>query len=448
MHDDLLERRLSAALRDEADSLPFTITAAELERRLVLRRRSFGSRRLNLLLAAAVGISLFGVGGAVSGLFDQPKPQPTHAVTSQAIDTPGPAQLASLSELVGVDPDSVLLAQAHGPAEGPSAGVSRDNLPRNATLGLFPSGSRLSVACLGPSTLSLNIGAPEGSETPTPLTIPCDGTTHDETLGGPEARGIAIEFSGPASWRIVVRGQWTVTLPVVPNPILATPPGLDELVRLDDATIGNVGVPWGSSNLDLQEIGAVPARENYGFSIWCRGSSPVRFILGNVVDGAVVPETETQVDCGPHPITNGNLGVAQPNGSRVYLAAAPGTRLSVLLFSPRPPITLTQSEPGWRISGGLGPDYEFEATRRTFGGAGVGEDHIRVVLACTGTEPVEVTVEDSAQQVTHTEHFEAACTPAGTTTSQAFTASEHGVVVSYLAPKGSWTALSILVPSN
>jgi len=67
MHDDLLERRLSAALHEEAAALPFTITKAELERRVALRRRSLAGRRLTLLLAAAVGIGLVGVGSALSG---------------------------------------------------------------------------------------------------------------------------------------------------------------------------------------------------------------------------------------------------------------------------------------------------------------------------------------------------------------------------------------------
>ena len=114
MHDDALERRLAEAFQDEAASLPFTITAAELERRLAVRRRGMAGRRLTLLLAAAVGISLFGVGGALSGLFDQKQPAPTTPV-SVVVPTFGPTEpvrvgLPTLDDLVAVDPGSVLVA--------------------------------------------------------------------------------------------------------------------------------------------------------------------------------------------------------------------------------------------------------------------------------------------------------------------------------------------------
>ena len=209
MHEELIERRLSVALHGEADVLPFTITAAELERRLALRRRSFAGRRLTLLLAAAVGISLFGVGGALSGLFNPSLPIPT----------------------------------------------------------------QVAIATVAPPP------------------------------------------SAPAS-----------TLPSL---------------------------------------------------------------------------------------------------------------------SPTPPVALTRQLPGWKFSGGLGPDYAVETTSHSFTGAGVGEDHIQVVVACGGTAPIEVAVEDGITQT-----FSAACTPDGNTTTQLLHVTEQGVRVRYIAPKGTWTALSILVPSN
>lgn len=214
MHDDLLERRLGAALRDEADALPFTITAAELERRMALRRRSLAGRRLTLLLAAAVGISLFGIGGAISGLFDRTHP-------------------TSTSPAIVVD----------------STDAAPTKLP-----------------------------------------------SHDD------------------------------------------------------------------------------------------------------------------------------------------------------LIATEPPVTLTRSLPGWLLSGGLGPTYAFEDHVERLGGAGDGEDHVQVVLSCTGTAPIEIVVEDGTPIGAHRQQFEAACADEGQTSSHLFKVTEHGVSVSYVAPTGTWTALSILVP--
>jgi hypothetical protein len=446
MHDDLLERRLGAALHAEADALPFTITAAEVERRMGLRRRSFASRRLTLLLAAAIGISLFGIGGALSGL-REPKPEPTAPAVVNVAPWPATTagRLPSLDELVAIDPETVLEAQAHGPADGPGHDLSRGEFPPNVHFGLFPSGSRVSVGCLGPTTLALNL---DGNAT----SIPCDGTAHHETLQGSERVGVGLgsTSSTDASWRLVVRGNWgPMTMRLVPDVFdSGAPHHLDEFVRLDDVTVDDAGEPWGASKLHIRKIGAVPARSTYQVTAWCRGASPIRYILGNVVDGAIVADTETQIDCHSAPVRGGSLDVPQPNGSLVYLAAEPGTQVSLLLTSPAPPIAVAQSEPGWRMSDSIGPDLAFESHPVSMRGVGVGEDHVRVVLECSGYDPIEVVVEDGAHIGSHSQTFDAVCTPDGDTTSATFKVPEQGVNVRYVAPTYSWTALSILVPSK
>jgi hypothetical protein len=447
MHDESIERRLGAALHQEADVLPFTITAAELERRLALRRRSFAGRRMSLLLAAVLGISLIGIGGALSGLFDQSKPEPTAPVTSNPVESPAPAKLATLDQLVAADPGSVLVAQAHGPNGGPSAELSRYELqPAGIVLGTFAPGAeyRVTVACLGTAaTLAFDVRFPESRGPRNGPMIACDGSTHEETFNRPQPQSIGFALSEPASWRVVVRGpEQPVTMPLRRDPVLPTPVGQEDLVRIDDITIERgTGDTWGTSGLAIQEIGAIPPRETYDASAWCTGTSPIRYVLGDVINGVTVADTETQVACDPARFSGVSLGIAQPNGSRVFLAADPGARVSFLLSGATPPVALTRSLPGWQISGGLGPDYEFETTGHSFAGAGVGEDHIQVVLACTGTEPIEVAVEDAITQT-----FSATCTPDGNTTAQLLKVTEQGVAVRYVAPKGAWTALSILVP--
>jgi hypothetical protein len=128
------------------------------------------------------------------------------------------------------------------------------------------------------------------------------------------------------------------------------------------------------------------------------------------------------------------------------VAARPDQQVSLLVTSPRPPVALTQELPGWRISGGFGPDYAFEASPVSFGGAGDGEDHVQVVLSCTGTTPIDVVVEDGNPIGAHRQTFQAICAEDGATTSETFKVTEHSVTVRYVEPKGTWTALSILVP--
>lgn len=63
MHDSRLEDQVRSALRARADALPMTITTAELERRLVLRRRSRTGRRLT---AAAAVVAVVAVGSIIA----------------------------------------------------------------------------------------------------------------------------------------------------------------------------------------------------------------------------------------------------------------------------------------------------------------------------------------------------------------------------------------------
>lgn len=58
MHDSRLEDQLRGALRARADALPVTITTAELERRLVLRRRGRDGRRLTFAAAAVAVVAI------------------------------------------------------------------------------------------------------------------------------------------------------------------------------------------------------------------------------------------------------------------------------------------------------------------------------------------------------------------------------------------------------
>jgi hypothetical protein len=177
----------------------------------------------------------------------------------------------------------------------------------------------------------------------------------------------------------------------------------------------------------------------------CEPGSTLRVLFGDEIAGELVADAETVVSC------NGaaqdvRLDVPYPGGSKVYVAAPAGATWSLLVSSETPPVQLTRTSPGWQLSGGVGPSFSFETHTIGLSGAGDGDDHVQVVLACTGSASIEVVVEDGTPIGTHRQQFEATCSPEGAITSQTFKVSEHGVSVSYLAPKGTWTALSILVP--
>jgi len=453
MHDESIERRLSAAFHAEADGLPFTITAAELERRLALRRRSFAGRRLTLLLAAAVGISLFGAGGALNGWFNATLPTQTQTAVTTS-ESPGPSdavamELPSLDELIAADPATVVLAQAHGPTDVFGGIPETDLTYPLVSLGSLdnPGTYTLTAACLLGPTLDFLFPPHVAGGIPR-VSIPCDGRPHDAEVEVSQPQDAGMTAHAGTAWRFVIRG--TAPAPAA-QPIGVIPTSSEaqqELVRWDAAPLEPGAQAWGSGGLVIQQVGTVPPREGYYARLRCAAGAPIRLIFGDVMRGAIVPRTESVLACDPQRIRDVTLLAAQPAGSQVYLAAPADQPVSLLVTSPTPPVSLAQDVPGWRISGGIGPDLAFDTQPISFGGAGVGEDHVQVVLACTGTAPIEVIVEDGKQIGTHTQKFEATCTPEGGATSEIFLVTEGGVGVRYVAPKGTWTALSILVPSN
>ena len=88
MHDRSIEERLRSALRSEADALPLTITAEELDRRLSLRRRDRMNRRFGLLAAGVAAIAVTGVFAMTVGPFRGP----TVATTPEPSGLPSAVQ--------------------------------------------------------------------------------------------------------------------------------------------------------------------------------------------------------------------------------------------------------------------------------------------------------------------------------------------------------------------
>lgn len=110
MFDDPMEDRLRSVLRQAGDELSLSVTVAELERRLTVRRRARTAQR-SALLAAAVGIIAVGalVGSAPSWFRQTPNqgaatasPRPTASATaSPSVDSVSPEPIAPATPVGG-----------------------------------------------------------------------------------------------------------------------------------------------------------------------------------------------------------------------------------------------------------------------------------------------------------------------------------------------------------
>ena len=157
--DPRLEGKLRMALRAEADSLPFTIRAAELGRLSAERRRARSRQRLALLASAAV--VAVAIGGLALGSLSRPSgivggtPSPTVAASPAAV-----ASLPSFVQLIAAaDPGAREVARESGDS-GAAPGVwGVDGISGRRSI-------EIEIACSGgPITLSVGTGGGFGEIT-------------------------------------------------------------------------------------------------------------------------------------------------------------------------------------------------------------------------------------------------------------------------------------------
>ena len=129
MHDLNLEERLRSVLRAEGDSLPFTITTDELERRLALRRRNGNGRRLSLMAAGLAAIAVgtvFAVGnGWLRGtnVATDPSSAPTASIEVAPSTSPPttPEPTPRVANPVGAVDEALLVTPVGGDSRRPDA---------------------------------------------------------------------------------------------------------------------------------------------------------------------------------------------------------------------------------------------------------------------------------------------------------------------------------------
>jgi len=470
MHDDLIERRLRDALRSEGDGLDFTITPAELERRLALRRRRHAVRPAGLLLAAAVGIGLVGVAGLVGGWFERhpdatPGPSKLAVVgpspSAEAVDlppasapAPAPTDLPTIEDLIHAGPvGDIVLAQANGEESVvPTVDVAVAH-PSSVELGPVAGGPyRMEFGCLGrdgsaafAATDLVPVGAASGDPT---NPVACDGRMTSTMISADGPSVLRLALPGSARWRLVVRAlNGGPAAPPSTATGLVAPPGAEVLIDTSsgvahakpDASQGSdpIGPPI--------DLGQIKFRDRYQFRASCAGSPAIAYLIGSLgPNGESLPDTTTLVPCDGaiHEMTwrPGN----RP-GPEVYVTAGPGTAWRLLLTADPAPITTAPDEGTWSEVISSGPRFVADDLDEAIVGRLTGKNTLaRVVVSCQGGTSVDVSV-SRGDQTGSLQTFTAPCGDQATTTvGEAFVPDENGGFTVEVAPHGRmWTAVTV-----
>ena len=132
MHDSQLEDRLRTTLRAEGDGLPMTITAAELQRRLAVRRREARGRRFTAIAAAIAFVAIGAFAAMANGWLRLPavgvspspsataSPPPTSSPTASGVP-PTPEPTPRVADPVGSAGEAVLVKPIGSDARRPDS---------------------------------------------------------------------------------------------------------------------------------------------------------------------------------------------------------------------------------------------------------------------------------------------------------------------------------------
>jgi hypothetical protein len=468
MHDDLIERRLRDALRTDGDRLALTITPAELERRLSLRRRRPAFRPTGLLLAAAVGIGLVGVAGLVGGWFERhpdatPGPSKLAVVgpspSAVAVDlppasAPAPTDLPTIEDLIQAGPvGDIVLAQANGEESViPTVDLAVAH-PSSVELGPVAGGPyRMEFGCLGrdgsaafAATDLVPVGAASGDPT---NPVACDGRMTSTTISADGPSVLRLALPGSARWRLVVRSMNTgAAAPPSTATELVAPPGTDVLID----TSSGVAHPKPGASQDRGALGApidlgqIKFRDQYQFRASCAGSAAIAYHTG-VSDpkSPFVPDSTTLVPC------DGEVHdmIWRPGdrpGPDVFVTAPEGTEWRLQLTADPAPITTAPDEGHWSEVISSGPRFVADDLDEAIVGRLTGKNALaRVVVSCQGGTSVDVSVR-RGDQTGSLQTFTAPCgDQAATTVGEAFVPDENGGFTVEVVPHGRmWTAVTV-----
>jgi hypothetical protein len=417
MHDDLLERRLRAALRTEGEQLPFTITPEELRRRLELQQRGRIGRPAMLLLAAAIGVGLVGVGAVASGWLNGQRLEPSQVPTAPIAVAPSvaptpvptilvlPPSLPSMEAfLAPLDPARIVRAQAVGPSGEPTswpAGIDGPASPSFAPVSVAGAYHVL-IACVG-ADVHLDTVHADRSLPVDVVPIACDGipATRDVSLEAGDV--IEIAAPDPASWR------FALLAPDRPAPHATAIASAKELAaaagrRLDnEAVSADVAPSYEASDPapgEPQIVTSWSYRDGYRVAVSCAGPGPLTYslrwpdILAQPVDvttGTANIATTVECDGAAH------VDVVRfpfVSGADVFISAPAGTAWRIVAAFEDPPITEPSNGDGWKEGFGLGPDLRMLSETDTSTLTFADPVRARIVVTCRGGTSVEVLAHD------------------------------------------------------
>jgi hypothetical protein len=201
MHDTRLEDQLRSALRWDGDSLPLTITADELERRLALRRRDRAGRRIGLLAAGVAAVAVGSVFALSTGLFAPPNvavgPSPELSLSPTA--SPLGSLVGGLTPIEG-HPDGITI-------DGVTPTFSARGQPHRFTIpGSRTTAGRMWIDCRGTGSIRIQLPAEA-------IDAPCDGRLEPDAFDMPisdSAQEIVVAVGASLAYTILVE---TIPLP-------------------------------------------------------------------------------------------------------------------------------------------------------------------------------------------------------------------------------------------
>lgn len=271
--DRRFEELLRTTLREEAASLPFSLTFEALdERRRARRTRAFP---LRLALVAALLIVALGVAAAIALSLRREVPDEPPPIPPPVLTLPTTEQL-----LAPIEGATVLLEAQRDPTTDPTpAPDGRYVIGDVQAIGAYV----VSAACGGGADMLVEVGSLQGGRSYLSTPVPCDGRRHlapMEAAPGEPPQPVTVTAEATTPWVVAV-GRLPEALAVAPDlaPIEVTPGWVE---------VTSVGPTLASGGSTGAAALAPSGATRMGTWATCQGTGPGTITLG---------DQEQPIDC-------------------------------------------------------------------------------------------------------------------------------------------------------